>query len=82
MKNTEIYQIEDFEYGMIKQTLNEVAESLIEKGYDPIAQLVGYLMSGDPGYISSYKEARNKIKKLERAKILEYLLSRNYDESG
>ncbi len=81
MKNTEIYQIEDFEYGMIQETLKEVAESLIEKGYEPIAQLVGYLMSGDPGYISSHKEARNKIKKLDRAKILEYLLSKNYDQS-
>ena len=81
MKNTEIYQIEDFEYGMIQETLKEVAESLIEKGYEPIDQLVGYLMSGDPGYISSHKEARNKIKKLDRAKILEYLLSKNYDQS-
>ena len=50
---------------------------ITEKGYNPINQIVGYLISGDPGYISSYKESRKKICKLERTQIIEVLL-RNY----
>ena len=53
---------------------------LKEKGYDPINQLVGYLMSGDLGYISSYKECRNKISKLDRSMILEVILKRYLDK--
>ena len=60
-----------------KETLKEVYEALVEKGYNPINQIVGYLISGDPGYISSYKESRKKICKLERTQIIEVLL-RNY----
>lgn len=81
MDETRIYQTEAFEYAKIDQMLKEVIEALDERGYKPIHQLVGYLMSGDPGYISSHKEARNKIKKFDRAKILEYLLSRYDSES-
>ena len=54
-----------------------LAKALEEKGYNPINQIVGYLISGDPGYISSYKESRKKICKLERTQIIEVLL-RNY----
>ncbi len=71
---TEIYQVSDFQDGIIEETLKEVSESLKEKGYDPICQIVGYLVSGDPGYISSYKKARSKMTKLERTKILEVLV--------
>ena len=49
--------------------------SLKERGYNPINQLVGYLISGDPGYISSYQDARSKIQQLDRAKIVEVLLN-------
>ena len=59
---------------LIEDTLKEVFEALEERGYNPVNQLVGYLMSGDPGYISNHKEARNKILKIDRAKILEILL--------
>ena len=45
-----------------------------EKGYNAINQIVGYLMSGDPGYISSYKDARKKISKYERTRILTVLV--------
>ena len=58
----------------IRQVLFLVQDSLEERGYNPINQLVGYIMSGDPGYISSHKEARNKITKIERNKILEVIL--------
>ena len=54
--------------------MKKVYEALVEKGYNPINQIVGYLISGDPGYISSYKDARNKIQEIDRAKIVEILL--------
>ena len=59
---------------VIKSTLRDVLESLEERGYNPVNQLVGYLISGDLGYISSYKDARNKISKLDRSLIIEELL--------
>ena len=55
-------------------TLKEVKEILEERGYNPYNQIVGYLMSGDVGYISSHKEARKKILDFERAEILEVLV--------
>lgn len=76
MEETKTYETYDFEEALMERTLTEVIEILEERGYQPINQLVGYLMSGDPGYISSHKEARNKIQKFDRAKILEFLLSR------
>ena len=54
--------------------MKEVYEALEERGYNPVNQIVGYLISGDPGYISSYKDARNKIQEIDRAKIVEILL--------
>lgn len=71
---THLYNIEEFEEKLIRDTLKEVFDALNERGYNPINQVVGYLMSGDPGYISSHKEARNKITKIERSKILEVIL--------
>ena len=61
----------------VYDTLQDVYNALEEKGYSPINQIVGYLMSGDPGYISNYKEARNKITSIERTRILEVLV-KNY----
>lgn len=54
--------------------INSVYEALKEKGYNPINQLVGYLLSGDPTYITSYKNARTLIRKLERDELLEELV--------
>lgn len=71
---TQAYSIEAFEDQIVKDVIKDVYEALQERGYNPINQLVGYIMSGDPGYISSHKEARNKITKVERSKILEVLL--------
>ena len=59
--------------------LNDVYNALKEKGYNPINQLVGYIMSGDPTYITSYNNARANIRKIERDEILEELL-KNYLE--
>ena len=54
--------------------LKEVYQLLEERGYNAINQIVGYLISGDPGYISSYKGARDKIVSIERADLLAYIL--------
>lgn len=72
--NTTIYSVEEFQDELIKETLKDVYDALEERGYNPINQLIGYIMSGDPGYISSHKEARKKITALERNKIVEVLL--------
>lgn len=71
---TTLYNVEEFEDKLIRDTLNDVYLALEERGYNPINQLIGYIMSGDPGYISSHKEARKKITTLERNKIVEVLL--------
>ena len=72
--STHLYSIEEFEEKLVSDTIKEVFQALEERGYNPTNQLVGYLMSGDPGYISSHKEARNKITRIDRSKILEVLL--------
>ncbi|MBU5317094.1 IreB family regulatory phosphoprotein [Clostridium bornimense] len=56
---------------LTKGILSEVYTSLVEKGYNPIDQLVGYLISGDPTYITNYNGARSLVRKLERYEILE-----------
>ena len=53
-----------------KEILKEVYEALVEKGYNPINQIVGYILSGDPTYITSHKNARNKIRQVERDELL------------
>lgn len=75
MDETRIFNLKEIEEANISVTLKEVVESLKEKGYDPIKQIVGYLMSGDPGYISSYQDARKKLVKFERSQVLEVLVS-------
>ncbi|MCI1283327.1 IreB family regulatory phosphoprotein [Lacticaseibacillus songhuajiangensis] len=61
----------------VRETLKTVYAALEEKGYDPINQIVGYLLSGDPAYIPRYNDARNTIRKFERDEIIEELV-RNY----
>lgn len=58
----------------VRDVLKEVYNSLMQRGYNPINQLVGYLVSNDLGYISNYKGARNKLSKLDRNTIIEVLL--------
>ena len=68
----------DREYTIeVSDIIAEVYEALSEKGYNPVNQIVGYIMSGDPTYITSYKGARSLIMKAERDEILE-LLMENY----
>ena len=71
---TSLFDIKNLDTKQTKETLKEVYDSLEERGYNPTNQIVGYLISGDPGYISSYKDARSKIQEIDRAKIVEILL--------
>jgi len=71
---TSLYSIDSFNDANVKRILDEVFKSLAERGYNPINQLTGYIMSGDPGYISSYQGARKKITEIDRSVIIEYLL--------
>ena len=77
---TKVYVTKDFENAYIADTIKDVVSILQERGYNPINQIVGYLMSGDPGYISSHKEARNKITKIDRTKLLEVLVESYLDK--
>ena len=58
----------------VTQIIGQVYEALTEKGYNPVNQIVGYIMSGDPTYITSYKNARSMIMKVERDELVEELL--------
>ncbi len=64
----------------IKKELIEVSKDLEDRGYEPIKQIVAYLVSGDPGYISSYKECRTRLTKFQREEILELMLTNFIDE--
>ncbi len=75
LDKTSLYNLNDIQEALMNKTIVEVYEALKERGYNPISQLVGYLISGDPGYITSYKGARSKICEYDRAKLLEIILS-------
>ncbi len=57
-----------------RDIISSVYKSLEEKGYDPINQIIGYILSGDPTYITSYNDARSLISKIERDELLEEIL--------
>lgn len=78
---TSLFNIADIDNKLVHDILSEVWESLEERGYNPSNQIVGYLISGDPGYISSYQDARSKIQKIDRAKIIEVLLQDFYKKA-
>ena len=71
------FEVEKIENLKTKEILKEVYEALQEKGYNPINQLVGYILSGDPTYITSHRDARNKIRTIERDELLEKMV-KNY----
>lgn len=74
---TKLFNTFELSEKVIKDTLDEAINALSERGYNPINQLVGYIISGDLGYISSYKGIRNKISKIDRTILVEVLL-KNY----
>ena len=77
MSETTIFSIYNERDEEIRQTLKEVYDALQEKGYNPINQIVGYILSEDPTYITTHQGARNEIRKLDRDDILQSLL-KNY----
>lgn len=74
---TSLYCLEELDETLIERIIKDVYQALEERHHNPVNQLVGYIMSGDPGYISSHREARTKISTIERSKIIEVLV-RNY----
>lgn len=74
MDKTSLFDVSLIKRENIIKTLREVYEALEERGYNPINQIVGYLISGDPGYISSYKDARSKMISLDRSEVVMLLL--------
>jgi uncharacterized protein (UPF0297 family) len=74
---TMYFKVEKEENTKTQEILKEVYEALVEKGYNPINQIVGYILSGDPTYITSHKDARNKIRQIERDELLEKMV-KNY----
>ncbi len=74
---TMIFSISDNKDESIKSILTTVYQSLEEKGYNPINQIVGYILSEDPTYITTHNNARNLIRKIDRDDLLEILL-KNY----
>lgn len=73
-EQTTLFNFSEMDAQATRDTLEEVYDALEERGYNPVNQIVGYLISGDPGYISSYKDARSKMQEVDRAKIVEILL--------
>ncbi len=72
--NTQFFQVETGQQIQAKDILEIVYNALVEKGYNPVNQIVGYIMSGDPTYITSYNGARSLVMKVERDEIVEELL--------
>ena len=74
ISNTQYFKVKTEPEVQVKEVLNVVYNAMAEKGYNPVNQIVGYIMSGDPTYITSYKGARSLIMKVERDELVEELL--------
>lgn len=72
--NTQYFKVEIEKQIRVDEVLKEVYSALREKGYNPVNQIVGYIMSGDPTYITSHRNARSMIMKVERDELVEELL--------
>ena len=74
LENTQLFAVESEPETGVKLVLSAVYEALTEKGYNPVNQIVGYIMSGDPTYITSHKSARSLSMKVERDELVEEML--------
>ena len=77
--NTQFFHVVKEQEYDVASILKDVYEALTEKGYNPVNQIVGYILSGDPTYITSHKNARSLIMKVERDEILEVLFENYID---
>lgn len=75
IESTQFFSVETEPETGVEVVLTTVYEALTEKGYNPVNQIVGYIMSGDPTYITNHNSARSVIMKVERDEILEELMS-------
>ena len=80
VSSTMLFNSEDLKRENMKQLLKAVSNALVERGYNPVNQIAGYLISNDPAYISSHNNARKNIQQVERYEIIEELV-RYYLES-
>ena len=80
LKNTQFIDINQTKRISVSEVILRVYQAPVERGYNPVNQIVGYIMSGDPTYITSHNNARSLIMKVERDEILEELM-RNYVET-
>ena len=71
LSNTQYFKVKTEPEVQVKEVLDVVYTAMEEKGYNPVNQIVGYIMSGDPTYITSYKGARSMIMKVERDELIE-----------
>ena len=74
ISNTQYFKVNTEPEVQVKDVIDIVYTAMTEKGYNPVNQIVGYIMSGDPTYITSYKGARSMIMKVERDELVEELL--------
>ena len=74
MDETMSFKVERDKNIKAREILKEVHQALVEKGYNPINQIVGYILSGDPTYITSHNNARNLIRQIERDELLEKMV--------
>ena len=80
--NTQFFKVEKEQQIQVDDVLEIVYSALREKGYNPVNQIVGYIMSGDPTYITSHKNARSLIMKVERDELVEELLKEYIRNKG
>jgi len=74
LDSTMFFRADNSKANSTQEILKTVYEALMEKGYDPINQIAGYILSGDPAYITSHKNARTLIRKMERDELVEELV--------
>lgn len=76
LNNTQYFKVQKEPQMKVKEVLDLVYHALLEKGYNPVNQMVGYIMSGDPTYITSHRNARSLIMKVERDELVEEILKK------
>ena len=80
--NTQYFKVEVPQETAVRKILEVVYEAMVEKGYNPVNQIVGYIMSGDPTYITSHNGARSLIMKVERDELVEEMLTEYIRSAG
>ena len=81
LKNTQFFRIEKEQEIQVSDVLSQVYQAMAEKGYNPVSQIVGYILSEDPTYITTHNNARNLMRRIDRFELLQILL-RDYLRSG